>query len=531
MGNVASQSGKSKKSLEHIVNYIAAQYIRKQNFKDMINLSDLKFCDDLIILTSKIIEEYLDESSVEYLAVKKGVDGEKVSRDNIIAINKSTLASLDIHNPTKKKRLCIGIAKHYIQIAHIFAAIASTLNPQYNYKDDTGNKVETALVSKENVPEDAKTKITRNNLCSNRLKILLGSMDYNDMITASEIIINPKFCTSTCDPCTPTGSIGKKLDQEPGIPELKHLYLDKYDYDSGVFTGMTPENEKVYLADVKNLYKVFSGNTTVPPTIKNFSDIPLKDFYNSEGCVNNRYNKSVTGSVKEILFQEYANNIKEMMVTIKKYNGELLNILDKIFVFGINPDTKDKQILINPKLNDASLHKITTETRNIIIKLYSFCETSYIKGLKSYEAIVKRQKLDTTQSQITNLKSTLEEKLDSVIQTHLVPEKSDPMKSDPMKSDPMKSDPMKSDAKKFDAKKFDAENFDAENFQPKKSDAENFDAENFQPKKSDAENFDAENFDAENFQPKKFEPERPEAERPEAARPKGPSRQVMFMNE
>ena len=221
MGNVASQSGKSKKSLEHIVNYIAAQYIRKQNFKDMINLSDLKFCDDLIILTSKIIEEYLDESSVEYLAVKKGVDGEKVSRDNIIAINKSTLASLDIHNPTKKKRLCIGIAKHYIQIAHIFAAIASTLNPQYNYKDDTGNKVETALVSKENVPEDAKTKITRNNLCSNRLKILLGSMDYNDMITASEIIINPKFCTSTCDPCTPTGSIGKKTRSRTWYPGIK----------------------------------------------------------------------------------------------------------------------------------------------------------------------------------------------------------------------------------------------------------------------------------------------------------------------
>ena len=431
MGNATSMTGKSKKSLEHIVNYIAAQYIRKQNFKELSNLSNQEYCNDLVILTSKIIKEHLDEDTIKYLALKKGIAGNNIIKaDNVIAIDKKKLDSLDVKNPIKKERLCIGVAKHYIQVAHIFAAISSTLNPQYTYRGVSGETIETPLTNKEDIPGEAETKITRNNLCSNRLKILLGNIDYNDINSMSEIKLNPKFCALNKD---------KTLSDEPGIPELKQLYLDKYDYGSGKFTEMTPEMEKIYQKDVETLYKAFSGNTKIPtdketgePTITRFSKIPLKDFYNSEGCTNEKFNQPVTGTLKDSLFKEYADNIKHIMVTIKTYNGELLEILDKLFVFGINPETKDKQIVINPKLTDNKLKELTSETRNIIIKLYTFCEDSFLKGLEIYEAIVKKQKLDTTKLQIDNLHSALQKDVPEIEQVGLQPSPLSP--SVPVKS-------------------------------------------------------------------------------------------------
>ena len=417
MGNTTSFIiGKSQKSLEHIVNYISAQYIRKQNFKQLSDLSNPEFCDNLVILTSKIINEYLDEDTIKYLAFKKGIEDKNIiTSDKIIALDKKKLNSLDIKDPRKKQRVCIGIAKHYIQIAHIFAAISSTLNPQYTYKDPSGETLETPLIYKENIPEDAKTRITRNNLCSNRLKILLGNQDYADIDDESEFNINPNFCSLNKD---------KTLSDEPGIPELKQLYLDKYDYSTGKFTGMTPKMEKVYQEDVETLYKAFSGNKSIPkdketgkPTITRFSKIPLKDFYNSEGCVVGKYTQPASGQLKKQLFGKYADNIKQMIVSIKTYNSELLNILDQLFVFGINPETKDKQIVINPKLTDAELNEITSETKNIIIKLYTFCESSFVNGLKIYEAIIKNQKLITTKSQIDILNTTLQESVPELQQT------------------------------------------------------------------------------------------------------------------
>ena len=413
MGNATSMNGKSPKTLEHVVNYIAAQYIRKQNFKELSNLSNKEYCDDLVILTSKIIKEHLDGNTIKYLALKKGIAGNNIIKgDKVIAIDKKSLGSLDVKNPIKKQRLCIGVAKHYVQIAHIFAAISSTLNPQYTYRDVSGETVETPLVSKENIPGEVEAKITRHNLCSNRLKVLLGNIDYNDLNNMSELKINPTFCSLNKD---------KTLSDEPGIPELKQLYLDKYDYSTGTFTEMTPEMEKIYQKDVETLYKAFSGNKSIPidqetgePSITRFSKIPLKDFYTSEGCVSGKYNQSVTGSIKKRLFQEYSDNIKQAMVTIKTYNGELLELLDKIFVFGINPETQDKQIFINPKLTDDEVKEISDETRSIIIQLYVSCEENFLKGLEIYEAIIKKQKFDTTKSQINNLQSALQESVPEI---------------------------------------------------------------------------------------------------------------------
>ena len=50
----------------------------------------------------------------------------------MIFFNKDDISKLDIKNPVKKRRVCIGIAKYYIKIAHVFATILTTINPTYN---------------------------------------------------------------------------------------------------------------------------------------------------------------------------------------------------------------------------------------------------------------------------------------------------------------------------------------------------------------------------------------------------------------
>jgi hypothetical protein len=62
------------------------------------------------------------------------------------------------------------------------------------------------------------------------------------------------------------------------------LYLDKYDYTSGTFIGMTDETQRQYKKDLENFYRVFTGNSDMPPTVQQFRDIKLKDFHKLEAC-------------------------------------------------------------------------------------------------------------------------------------------------------------------------------------------------------------------------------------------------------
>ena len=406
MGNTTSTS--NKKSLEHVVNYLAAQYITKDEFKNMSNLNNPEYCNDVIILTSKIFKEYLNPKIIEYLAVKKGVEGENIlTKDQIIAIQKGTLDKINVKSGLKRDRLCIGLAKFYIQIGHIFSAISSTLNPQYQFKDEEGNLTEQSITDRDGLPSSTERIITRNNLCSNRLKILLGSIDYSDILDGEIIKVNPNFCDSN-------GTTGdKSLEDEPGIPEFKQLYYDVYNYNNASFDGMSKEMEESYKKDVKFMYEQFSDGEKKYDSkeIENFSDIKLKDFYNASGCSSGKFDNAEVGSSKKGLFKIYADNIKLMVNNIKIQNDKLLQIIDKIFVFSIDNISGNKKVSINPTLNNEKLKNITKETRETIMQLYSGCETNFIEGLKIYEAIIRNQQFETTKSQLDNFKSEVSQKL------------------------------------------------------------------------------------------------------------------------
>ena len=439
MGNTQNKEG-DKPSLAKIIDFVATNYILTQNFQDMKKLSDMKYCNNLVILTSKVIENKLSDIEVEFLAqrLKQNEEINEMTTEKLKFMNKKDLADLDVKNQTQKRRMCIGIAKFYVKIAHIYAAIVTTIKPNYTYTEGSSVKTEgssittggapdmpgmpgpmpsmpgpnmpvnqVGLEQKQTIPEGAKVSVKINNICSQRLNALLNGQD----MSGENIVVKPNFCKMNLDIST---NKSRTLASEPGIPELSKLYYDKYDFDQGGFTGMTPKMEKVYLADVQNFYKIFTGEISVPENIKTFSDIPLRAFHRSKGCIpGGDYLRDYKGTVKDKLFKTYADHIKKMMETTETNQNKLLAQIDKLFVFNVNPITKAREVTIMPNLTDVELQKIVTETRQIIIDLYIRCEQDFLTGLEIFEAIVEKQIMDTSVVQKGELQQLVDKKLAS----------------------------------------------------------------------------------------------------------------------
>jgi hypothetical protein len=312
------------------------------------------------------------------------------------------LSNLDAANGANKnidkKRKCIGIAKFYIKIAHIFSAIVMTINPMYTYKSN-GVTEHATLLDKKKIPPNTPRKISKLNICDNRLRALdRVKVDANNAINASNVTLSPKICDMNLDA---TGN-SKSLIDEPGIPELLKLYFDNYDYSTGEFNGMTPQTQAQYSKDVHTFFTAFTGKAEMPPEITKFSDIKLRNYKNLGFCNDSTF-KNISISKKDNLFIKYAENLKNMMNTASNNQQKLLSVINEIFTFVLDPDTKKKQIRINPRLTDDGLAKLVENTRKLIIDLYVTCEMDYVNGIKLYEAIVESKILETTDKQISAL--------------------------------------------------------------------------------------------------------------------------------
>ena len=585
MGNSASSN--SNKSAEKefnnfydIIDYIATYYILTMDFKSLSKLCEKDYCDKLVVITSDIIKRYFNDTEVTYLAqrVKDGVEINDLTKEKVIYVNKDQLETLDISNDAqknlKKKRVCIGIAKFYIKIAHIFAAIVMTINPVYSYKGPTGETVKTGLMEKDKIPKGVNRQLYKFNICDNRIKALLkGQESKKDMVPSSdvelvsskpildepdlngpdlngldskkpelngldskkpelngldsneqdlngqdlngldsnepylngldsneqdlkgppnpiltgrnpiplgpnpiplgpnpivamggantiddEITMQPKICEMNTNK---DGTV-KSLMDEPGIQELMQLYLDdKYDYSNGTFTGMSDETKTQFQNDLKTFYTTFTGNDVMPPEITKFSDIKLKDYSKLKGCqgdtptLKNKY----TINKNDKLFVEYAKNTQNMIQSAATNQSKLLDVINELFTYVIDPYTKKQKIRVNPKLTEESLQKGVEKTRKLIIALYVECEMGYVRGIKLYQAIVEAKILETTQKQINSLKKEASKIIDDTTKVVNKPNLlNDPIKpslnpaplNDPIKpslNDPIKSplnDPIKS---------------------------------------------------------------------------------------
>lgn len=393
---------------------IATNYILTMDFKSMKKLNEKEYCDKLVILTSDILEKKLNSMEVKYLLQRTQFGGkEEMLKDEYInemkkqkyyfyvneETNKFDKFNVTLNEDEMKKeekvRVCIGIAKFYIIIAHLFASIVKTINPVYSYKEGE-EEVEIDYFNKERIPSNVEVDLKRISLCDNRLRALKENIqvDEND---------NIYFKANNCEI-----NIEKEtLNNEPGIYEFQNLYMDdNYDYTTGEFKSKSEKSEEIYRNDLKRFYTEFTGNEIMPDEIKRFSDIKLR-YYKNEECENNE-EKIYENNGNSDLFKLYAKNIREMMSNSIKRQQKLLEILNLIFI-----SNEEEKIKINTELNEELLYALVNETRKIIMDLYISCEKDYVRGIEIYKELVKEIEYKNTERQIENLEKTSNEMLQS----------------------------------------------------------------------------------------------------------------------
>jgi len=480
MGATQSKSKDSGQELKaiNILDILATKYILTQNFQDMKKLGDKEYCNKLVILTSDIIKKFLKEKEITYIA-QRIIDGVPVNtkkKSSVIYLStnklkhqsqqnspkeykrriynpdgsyrevvqpgiyspldsrkkeKTLLTELDVQNPREKDSMCKGIAKFYIKIAHLFAAILKAVNPIYKYDGH-----EMSIMNKSKIPKGTKVKLAEVNLCNRRIKTLkaesieqgkikvrVNNCHLNRKVTVKQLHEN---ILDDLDLDYGEEVIkDKTLGQEIGVPELEKLYYDIYDYGTGKFTTMSKNSRAAYNQDLRIFYKTFTGKSNYSrwnaSGKKKFSDIPLIAYHDTEQCKDpdSAWQQSYEGSTSNPLFVKFADNVKNMLKNTKTNQQQLLAILDKLFVWIETPSKfastdsslENKMVTINPTLTSKSLQSLVEQTRKLIIKIYLQCEREYQDGLKLFEAIVGERMLKNSIAK----KEALEAQLEKVI--------------------------------------------------------------------------------------------------------------------
>jgi len=353
-----------KEPLLERLDYIVSHYILTMDFNSLKKLYDKSYCNKLVEITGQIFDKHFTELDIEHISKNRLNDVKETKLDE-----------------------CKKIAKFYIKIAHLFAAIVMTINPEYVYSSDSGNLVKHKLSEKNKIPNRSNIKVSKSNFCGKRISILKKGVEKENPFCYFNLMENGEI---------------KSLHEEPGIPELIHLYYDDgFDYKTGQFSSMSEDSKEEFRKDLHSFYIEFTGEESMPSTITKFSDIKLRN-YNNTNC---KYEKF---PMDKTLFAEYANNLKRMIESARVKQEELLQIINKIFVSVENSNEKH-YIRIRPDLTDQELQKIIENTRSIIIELYLKCESDFTTGLHLYEAIIESRIFQTTQMQIKNLKTSQEQ--------------------------------------------------------------------------------------------------------------------------
>ena len=383
---------------------IATNYILTMDFKSLKKLSEKEYCDKLVLMTSDIFQNQLNSMEVKYLLQRTQFGAnedpnaeylnEMKKRKFFFYMNdeKNKFDKFDVTlnsdemNHSDKSRVCIGIAKFYIIIAHLFASIVKTINPVYSYSDGNGNEIEIDFFNRDRIPPNVETQVKKISICDNRLRALKENIQVDDN---NEIYFIKNNCEINIEK--------KTLNNEPGIYEFQNLYLDdNYDYLTGNFTSKSEASNEIFKEDLKRFYTEFTGEEHMPLDITKFSDIKLKHFKKEE-CVNNE-ESIYENNENSDYFKLYAENIRTMMQNTQQGQQKLLEILNLVFI----PKDENK-FIISPELNEELLYALVGETRKIIMNLYLTCERDYTNGIKIYTELVKEIEYKNTERQIESL--------------------------------------------------------------------------------------------------------------------------------
>ena len=463
MGGTSSSSLSDKPFADQL-DYIAAHFILTQNFQDMQNLASMDYCNKLIIITSDVLKQKVPNIEIDYLwrrqqtvnGKQEEVNEKETDTVKVLQMQKAA-TQLDVQNKTQKRRMCVSIAKHYVLIAHLFAAIITTVNPTYTVKGQRATlnlqerseqaklgtllpttrmpaampttrmpttrlpttRLPTAMPTTNLEPTvyggaTERVNLSRLNLCSRRLNALTNSNPslfsetaVQNMPATDTLMVKPNFCSYN--------ATLKNVMDEPGFPELEKLYYDKYDDDAGGFKSMTPESEKQYLKDVETVYKAFtsmsasgsgSSSSSASGTIpKRFRDIKLREFGQYESC---QANSRMKLPAKDKVLLKYADKIRTMLQHTEQFQKKLLETIDVLFKVNLKSDDKDTVVRINPVLTEQDIQGLIVKTRKTILELYTTCEQDFLETVNMFETVVHMQVQETGASQDAELDKTVQ---------------------------------------------------------------------------------------------------------------------------
>ena len=400
MGNTASApNGSTQEShtesnittLPYLIDEIAMHYMLTQNSIELIKISDKEYYDNLIILTSNVIEKRLNNLEIGYL--KNRITGNSEQIEDILPANSKI-----------KDKVVMDISKFYIKIVMIYSAIASTFDPQYSYSDETGEKSFYLKDFEEykNIPKNVKPQLVQLtnplSLCRKRLNILKNR--YDDTSEPGSVILNPgeKLCSTESS---------VKLTDEIGIKELDSLYYDLFDYNTKTWSKRSNKMKKKYNKDLILFYRIFTGKKNKPANIKSFQDIELLDFKTLNSCSDNTFLSDIVISNENKLVKQYKEKIDLIQSSTEDNRNQLYSILKELFIIKIVDN--EQSYTINPSLTLDKILLLEEQTRNIILDLYISCEKYFIQALIIFENIYESKDYTVSELRKENLMKIQEE--------------------------------------------------------------------------------------------------------------------------
>jgi hypothetical protein len=466
-GQLLSDTG--KKDLLEKIGDIAGNYASSLNFEEMTNLFDDSYCSQIEILTKDILDKNLNTVQIEYLEQhqQKGVDVDFTKVQDTTYVKHAT--NLKKNQTTRKNRLCAGLAKYFVKILKIYAAISKTLNPTYS--EGSGEKVdifgfhninpETYRVNEESRHLNMNFHKLEN-ICDLRIEILKRLFDEKLMGNLEQPLQEkpvqekpvqekpvqekpvqeqppqeqppqeqppqeqpvqvqkedniPKEINDF-KPVQKGGKEpafcsynGKNLNEEHGIKQLEDLFKDKYNFTTKMYE-MSPQSEGEYKTVVMNMYKSFSNKNETPgEEIKTFADIKLEDYTTDALCSTQVKDTDIKfGPENDAVFKKYANHLNQTISkTFSKYDL-LLIILKEIFDFTINNKTKKTTVRLKKNISETKINELFSKTREIITQLYIDCQTDFVKGVNIYKSIVYSKLLERNKLRELNLKKDMQQ--------------------------------------------------------------------------------------------------------------------------
>lgn len=348
-----------------------AQRIILKEVKFNSSLTDSGKCEKLIIITSEVLNR-LPFRLISYMDRRHKLFSDQYETFNamdralLVNTNPEILkeSKLDEPNEFRKRQMCVGLARFYIQIGNLFNAIMTTMRP-YNYENTRRTGPDnfydmltfSLLEGRETNPKD-KLRYELSNMSGfakkqQDMKKRLGSiLKFGEIVqdlTPGEGICNIQrdIEQTKITPLTITGSSATETKIKPSIfAMLEELYYDIFHQSSSVnpkspqFIAMTAVmKEKIYRNDVRELYRIVTGGKEPGPEIETFTDVAkyVNDNEEIKKWCNQPGNKNMKIKVSDDLrsesgFVEYVQHIKDMMNYTSKQRKVIVGLLDRVFV-------------------------------------------------------------------------------------------------------------------------------------------------------------------------------------------------------